>query len=472
VGDILATILDTGVESIVVSRAADGMILAATPGFCEMSGYDHQQVTGRSSVDLDLWADPDQRAQMLERLAEAGSVTDFDGGLRRRTGEVLRCRISAQAIDFAGEAHIFIVLRDVTDLHETEQRLREAEQRYRTLVESLPAATYVDEPDGTPLYASPQIADIYGCTVEQWMSDTKFWLERVHPDDLENVDTWYEKHRASGEEVSYEYRLLLPSGEVRWVHDHVAAVRDANGVQVATQGVMVDITEHKHAEETVREQDRRLRELLEAMLRIGEQERQRIATELHDDTIQVMTAALLMLDRARRSDAQHALEEACETVREAIERTRRLTFQLRPPLLERDGLEPALRVLLEDAAEDAGWQTTLRIDCNRYAFGIEDLVYRTIQEMVTNARKHARAGRLDIVVVEAGGELRATVSDDGVGFELADALDRTSMRHHFGLDSAIERVNLAGGSLELTTGAGRGTIVRVSLPLPPAPAEV
>jgi PAS domain S-box-containing protein len=470
VGDIFATILDQGVESIVVSRAGDGMIVAATPGFCKMAGFERAQVIGRTSVDLGLWADPKQRAQMLERLFEEGAVTDFDGGLRTCDGKVLRCRISAQTIDVGGEPHIFIVLRDVTDLHEAEERLRAAEQRYRTLVETLPAATYIDDVDGTPLYASPQIADIYGCTVDEWMSDTKFWLARVHPDDLEQVDAWYEKHRLSGEEVSYEYRLLLPSGEVRWLHDHVVSVRDADGIQVATQGVMVDITEHKHAAETVRAQDHRLRELLEAMLRIEEQERQRIATELHDDTIQVMTAALLMLDRARRSDVQKTLEEACETVREAIERTRRLTFQLRPPLLERDGLEPALRVLLKDTAEEAGWQTTLRIECNRYAFGIEDLVYRTIQEMVTNARKHARAQRLDIVVVEAEGELRATVSDDGAGFELDEARDRTSMRHHFGLDSAIERVNLAGGSLRLTTSPGNGTIVRLSFPLPDATA--
>ena len=447
------------------------MIVAATPGFCEMAGFERRQVIGRTSVDLELWADPMQRMQMLERLAENGAVTDFDGGLRTCSGKVLRCRISGQTIDVGDEPHIFMVLRDVTDLYQTEERLREAEQRYRTLVETLPAATYVDDVDGTPLYASPQIATIYDCTVDQWMSDTKFWLERVHPDDLEQVDAWYEKHRLSGEEVSYEYRLLLPSGEVRWVHDHVASVRDANGVQVATQGVMVDITEHKHAAETLRAQDHRLRELLEAMLRIGEQERQRIATELHDDTIQVMTAALLMLDRARRSDAQQTLEQACETVREAIERTRRLTFQLRPPLLERDGLEPALRVLLEDAAEDAGWQATLRIDCNRYPFGVEDLVYRTVQELVTNARKHARADRLKIVLVEVDGELRATVSDDGVGFELDEALDRTSMRHHFGLDSAIERLNLAGGALQLTTSPGNGTIVRLSIPLPDATAS-
>jgi PAS domain S-box-containing protein len=422
-------------------------------------------VIGRTSADLGLWADPVQRARMLELLAEAGVVTDFDAELRTAGGPVLRCRISAQTIDHDGEPHIFFVLRDVTALFETEQRLREAELRYRTLVESLPAATYVDAVDGTPLYVSPQIADIYGCTAEEWMSDTKFWHRRVHPDDLEKVDSWYERHRLGGEEVSYEYRLRLPSGEVHWVHDHVAAVRDADGVQVATQGVMVDITEHKHAAETVRAQDHRLRELLEAMLRIGEQERQRIATELHDDTIQVMTAALLMLDRARRSDAQQALDEACETVREAIDRTRRLTFQLRPPLLERDGLEAALRVLLDDAAGDAGWETALTIDCRRYEFGIEDLVYRTVQELVTNARKHAHASRFGIIVVEADRALRVTVRDDGVGFDAALALDRTAMRHHLGLDSAIERVHLAGGSIELTTAPGEGTTVELVLPL-------
>ncbi len=443
------------------------MIVGATPGFCALAGYGREQVVGRTSADLGLWADPAHRTRMLELLTETGAVTDLDAGLRTATGKVVRCRISAQTIDHDGEPHIFIVLRDVTAMFQTEQRLREAELRYRTLVESLPAATYVDEVDGTPVYVSPQIADIYGCTVDEWMSDTKFWLLRVHPDDIAQVDAWYQRHRLSGEEVSYEYRLLLPSGEVRWVHDHVASVRDADGVQVATQGVMVDITEHKHAAETVRAQDRRLRELLEAMLRIGEQERQRIATELHDDTIQVMTAALLMLDRARRSDSQQALGEACDMVREAIDRTRRLTFQLRPPLLERDGLEAALRVLLDDAADEAGWETTLTIDCRRYEFGIEDLVYRTIQELVANARKHASAGRFDITVVEVDQALRATVRDDGVGFEPELALDRTAMRHHLGLDSTIERVHLAGGSIELTTAPGEGTTFELSLPLPP-----
>jgi PAS domain S-box-containing protein len=459
-------VLEQGIESIVISRARDGMIVAATPGFCDMSGFDRTEVIGHTSVELDMWADPEQRAGMLADLTQAGAVRDLDGDLRTKAGELVRCRITAQRIGHEGEPHIFMVLRDVTSEYATERRLREAEQRYRTLVEQLPAATYVDALDGTPVYASPQIERIYGCTPEQWMGDTKFWLKRVHPDDLADVDAWYDRHRESGAELSYEYRLLLPSGEVRWVHDHVTSVLDEHGVQVATQGVMVDITEHKHAAEQLRVQDERLRELLEAMLRIGEQERQRIATELHDDTIQVMTAALLMLDRTRRSEAQEALEAACRTLREAIDRTRRLTFQLRPPLLERDGLNAALRVLLDDAAEEAGWQTTLRIDCGRYGFGIEDLVYRTIQELVTNARKHANAAHLSIEIVEAGGELRSTITDDGVGFEPAQALDRATMRHHFGLDAAIERVHLAGGSLVLTSSPGAGTSVLLTLPLP------
>jgi PAS domain S-box-containing protein len=459
-------VLEQGIESIVVSRARDGMIVAATPGFCALSGFDRGDVIGRTSVDLDMWVDHDRRGQMLAELGDAGAVRDFDGDLRTRAGRLVRCRISAQLIEHGDEPHIFMVLRDVTSEYDTELRLREAEQRYRTLVEHLPAATYVDAVDGTPLYASPQLERIYGCTQDEWMNDTRFWLRRVHPEDAADVDAWYDRHRESGAELSYEYRLLMPSGEVRWVHDHVTSVLDEHGVQVATQGVMVDITEHKRAAELLRVQDDRLRELLEAMLRIGEQERQRIATELHDDTIQVMTAALLMLDRARRSEAQEALEAACRTLREAIDRTRRLTFQLRPPLLERDGLEAALRVLLDDAAEEVGWQTTLRIDCGRYGFGIEDLVYRTIQELVTNARKHANAAQLSIEIVEAGGELRSTITDDGAGFELAEALDRTTMRHHFGLDAAIERVHLAGGSLVLTSSPGAGTSVLLTLPLP------
>ena len=88
-GAILATVLDQGVESIVVSRAADGMIVAATPGFCAMAGFERAQVIGRTSLELDLWADPIQRAQVLERLAEEGALTDFDGGLRTRGGKVL-----------------------------------------------------------------------------------------------------------------------------------------------------------------------------------------------------------------------------------------------------------------------------------------------------------------------------------------------------------------------------------------------
>ena len=442
------------------------MIVAATPGFCAMSGFDRGDVIGRTSVELGMWADREQRAGMLAELDQAGAVRDFDGDLRTKTGKLVRCRITAQLIGHGDEPHLFMVLRDVTSEYATERLLREAEQRYRTLVEHLPAATYVDGVDGTPLYASPQIERIYGCTPEEWMSDTKFWLRRVHPDDIADVDAWYDRHCESGAELSYEYRLLLPSGEVRWVHDHVTSVLDEHGVRVATQGVMVDITEHKHAAEQLRVQDERLRELLEAMLRIGEQERQRIATELHDDTIQVMTAALLMLDRTRRSEAQETLDAACRTLREAIDRTRRLTFQLRPPLLERDGLEAALRVLLVDAAEETGWQTTVRIECGRYGFGIEDLVYRTIQELVTNARKHANAAHLSIEIVEADGELRSTITDDGVGFEPSQAFDRAAMRHHFGLDVATERVHLAGGSLVLTSSPGAGASVLLTIPLP------
>jgi PAS domain S-box-containing protein len=160
-------VLEQGIESIVVSRARDGMIVGVTPGFCAMAGFDPGDVIGRTSVELDMWVDRDRRAQMLAELEIAGTVRDFEGDLRTQAGKLVRCRISAQLIEHEDEPHIFMVLRDVTSEYATQRRLREAEQRYRTLVEHLPAATYVDAVDGTPLYASPQIERIYGCTHER-----------------------------------------------------------------------------------------------------------------------------------------------------------------------------------------------------------------------------------------------------------------------------------------------------------------
>jgi signal transduction histidine kinase len=217
------------------------------------------------------------------------------------------------------------------------------------------------------------------------------------------------------------------------------------------------------------EEQRRM--VLNQMLRAEADERQRIAEELHDDTVQVLTATLLSLDRQRLSDERGNPEEAAEaavkarhTLALALDRTRRLMFELRPPLLEAHGLAPAVRDLVEHANQELGLEISVEVEVPRYAGDFETLVYRIVREAVANVRRHARAHRLEVTLVHADGELTGTVTDDGRGFDVHRALDRHRTRLHLGLDATIERIRLAGGDIEIDSAPGEGTRLRFRIP--------
>ena len=106
-----------------------------------------------------------------------------------------------------------------------------------------------------------------------------------------------------------------------------------------------------------------------------------------------------------------------------------MTFELRPPLLEAHGLQAAVRDLADEAAREGGFHVDLHTTVDRYPFAIEDLVYRTVQEALSNVRKHARASKVAIALHERQGNLTGWVRDDGRGFDLERALDRRRMRH-------------------------------------------
>jgi two-component system, NarL family, sensor histidine kinase UhpB len=220
------------------------------------------------------------------------------------------------------------------------------------------------------------------------------------------------------------------------------------------------------------ESELRRRETLSQLVRSGEEERQRIATELHDDTIQVMTAALITLDREARAvadgdqlRAMAAVLEMRETLHMAVDRTRRLTFELRPPVLEARGLAAALSDLLAEVGRSAGFQVELDSTAPRLAPDIESLAYRTVQELVTNARKHSQAVNLSVKLRDQPGALRVEVTDDGVGFDRARAFGNGELRLNFGLESSAERITLAGGEFDIASSPGTGTTVRFSIPL-------
>jgi signal transduction histidine kinase len=221
--------------------------------------------------------------------------------------------------------------------------------------------------------------------------------------------------------------------------------------------------------------EKRRRSLLGSMLRAEEAERQRIAVELHDDTVQVMVAALVGMDACQatidRDDPGGALESmarARATLSEAVDRVRRMSFELRPPLLDAQGLGPALADLVDEVAAECNLERRVEVSLRRYSPEIEILTYRTVRELMANVRKHARAHSVELDLREERSAVVCTLRDDGVGFDAAGierATGRRGMRLHLGLDATIERVRVAGGTFTIESAPGGGTSVRFTIPI-------
>ena len=212
-------------------------------------------------------------------------------------------------------------------------------------------------------------------------------------------------------------------------------------------------------------------ELLGAVIAAQEAERARVSRDLHDDIGQALTSVLLglrLLDGERASngpdDARSRVEELRELVADALRRTRQLAFELRPTVLDDIGLPPALERLVADVVDRTGLAVDIAVDGlpehDGVAPELATVIYRVVQEALTNVVRHANASSASVAVTVSAGRLRAVVEDDGDGFEPAGSTGR-----HLGIAGMRERAELVGGTVRIDSGAGSGTTVLLEVPV-------
>jgi PAS domain S-box-containing protein len=371
--------------------------------------------------------------------------------------------------------------RTPSDAEHRSQRHRlweglEGAEAFRALAEGVPAILYIDAIDefSTTLYTSPQIGSILGYQAEEWLNRPSIWVELLHPEDRERVLALHEESNTRGEEFHAEYRLIARDGHEVWFRDEAVLVRDEQGAPLFWRGVMLDITEQKLAEERLRRsldilrrtmQQRRV--LVARLEEAQEEERRRIAGDIHDDPVQVMSAADLRIQTlAGRLDdpaTSAALEEVHVIVENAIERLRNLLFELRPPSFGELGLAGALQAYLRHVGAESGFVGTVESRLSAEPPPeVAAILFRIAQEAITNSRKHARAARVDVVLEEREGGVAARVVDDGLGFEPSTHQPRPG---HLGMSAMEERAELAGGWSRVDSAPGRGTVVEAWVPV-------
>jgi len=328
------------------------------------------------------------------------------------------------------------------------------------------------------------------------------------PDDIEAGTPARGLERAASEgHCEAEGWRVRRDGSRFWAQVSIAPVRDAQGTLRGFVKVTRDLTERKASEEALLAEVRERRRIAEELHRLNaslehivadrtselresnaglldakqrleqlslrfitaqEDERRRIARELHEEIGQALGAIRLRVGIALRDDAdrRRPLEESATIADDAIGRIRSLAVNLRPPMLDDLGLADALQWALSQQSKAAGWKASMRADelPQRLPEDVETACFRIGQEALSNVVRHAHAKSVEVTLENGGEELRLTVADDGDGFDIERFRRPEERRRHVGLIAMSERASLAGGRLDIESAPGEGTRVVATFP--------
>jgi len=267
---------------------------------------------------------------------------------------------------------------------------------------------------------------------------------------------------------AYEAEDWFPTlgGSGRWLHFTASPIKDNSGEVIGAIETLEDVTERKNAEEN-------LRNYLQEITRAQEEERRRIARELHDETAQDLVILLRQVDKlmsaADRLSPQGSalLEELRQKTSDILDGVHRFSQDLRPSVLDDLGLLPALEWLTSDLTEHFGIAVDMKVlgSVRRFPPEIELVLFRIAQEALRNVWKHSGASKARVTVEFGDGKAVLMVKDEGEGFELPERIDDLTVAGKLGLAGMQERAQLIGGSLGLQSKPGKGTTVTLEVPV-------
>jgi PAS domain S-box-containing protein len=355
-----------------------------------------------------------------------------------------------------------VLARQAADLIErtlAEEAVRESEERFRLIANTAPVMIWITDANGYVTYFNDTYLDFTGLSLAAALGDG--WMQVPHPDDVERCRDMYLAAAEKCAPFQLEQRLRRHDGEYRWVVSTGTPRYNADGSFGGYIGTAVDITERKLAEEA-------LSTVSQKLIEAHEEERARIARELHDDINQQLALVIMRLDHLMQHAPASAatLEDEISAVRQQVTElssdVQALSHGLHSPRLELLGLEAAAAAFCEEMSNRHGIKIDARVDKVPHALPPEIALclYRVLQEALQNVVKHSESPVTHVSLEGHRKHIRLTVADSGAGFDPDQAMRGRGL----GLTSMRERLKIVGGELSVHSERGRGTTIHAIVP--------
>ena len=466
---ITSAMVESSADAI-VGHTLDRRIVCWNRGAESIYGYAPDEVIGQPSSILMLPGQNELPA-VIERIRRGEQVEHYETRRLRKDGAVIDVSIAVSPIStHDGEVvGVSVVGRDISERKQTEEALL----RLAAIVNSSDDAIIGKTMDTTIVSWNRGAERIYGYTAAEVVGRPISIL--LPPGSEDEVPAIMDRLRRGEKVDHYETKRQRKDGTVIDVSVTVSLIKTRSGQTIGASAVARDITERKQAE-AARSTITRLeasqaahRLLLERVFETQEQERRRIARELHDEAGQLMASLLVglrALDDSRTVDEAKARAQRLRGIAaRAIDEVSRLARGLHSSVLDDHGLGVALQRYVADyrTAQNIATDLTLNeADMIDLPPAVQLAVFRIVQEALTNVARHSGATAITIRLARSSTRLDATIEDNGSGFEVNAA--GVDSKAHLGLQSMRERAAILGGMVSVTSGS-TGTTIRVQLPL-------
>jgi len=344
------------------------------------------------------------------------------------------------------------------------ESLEDSERRYRDLFNSASDALLIRDLEGNILEVNRAVSDITGYTE---MELTEMNISQFLTPESVDITIERQQRQLKGEVASQRYELeLIRKDGMRTIIDVMISIIHKSGQPVAIQANIRDVTEQKRVKEN-------MRFYIAEITKAQEEERKRIARELHDETAQDLATLLLDFDSIIESKERlpeatlHSIDKLRERAESIMEGVRRFSRELRPAILDQLGLLPALEWLADDMNVSYGIDANVKVNGTKRRFSpdVELVLFRIAQEAFRNVQKHSRASKMETVVEFSEGKTRMAIYDNGKGLDVGGNLKELPRTGKLGLAGMEERVRLLGGKLRIQSEPGKGTSITVEAPI-------